>query len=70
MNEEKVLVGIDNKIVELKGKELEAFELDRSNQKKQQDSLEKLVEAKSLARQSALAKLSKLGLTEEEIASL
>jgi hypothetical protein len=70
MNEEKVLVGIDNKIVELTGKELEAFELDRSNQKKQQDSLERSVEEKSLARKSALAKLSKLGLTEEEIASL
>jgi hypothetical protein len=70
MNEEKVLVGIDNKIVELTGKELEAFELDRSNQKKQQDSLERSVEEKSLARKSALAKLSKLGLTEDEIASL
>jgi hypothetical protein len=70
MNEEKVLVGIDDKVIELKGDELEAFELDRSNQRKLQDSLEKSVEAKSLARQSALAKLAKLGLTEEEIASL
>lgn len=67
---EKIYVGIDNERVELTGADLTAFEAqrkkDQANFKKQQDE----IDAKVAARESALAKLAKLGLSAEEIAAL
>ena len=63
---EKLLIQIDNEVREMTEderksylKEIAAFELKQSEAK-----------AKEQSRESALAKLAKLGLTEEEIASL
>jgi hypothetical protein len=71
---EKIYVGINGKRVELKGKELEAFleqrEKDQAEQQEQARLLEAETAAKAEARESAMAKLKKLGLTDDEIAAL
>lgn len=67
---EKVIIQNGNDIVELTGKEKESFLADR---KIQHDALLAILESdesKKAARESALAKLAALGLTEEEIAAL
>jgi DNA-binding transcriptional regulator GbsR (MarR family) len=60
--------GLTNETVsrEINDKEKEALESLAKEQKAKQDE----IKAKEEARESALAKLAKLGLTEEEIASL
>jgi hypothetical protein len=67
---EKVYIQIDNEISEAKGKDLEAILALQSEiqQKLAQEESEK--EAKASARQSALAKLAAIGLTEAEIQAL
>jgi hypothetical protein len=70
MTENKILVGINDEVIELQGEELEAFEADRANQRADQELIESAITAKAQARESALAKLAALGLTEDEIAAL
>jgi hypothetical protein len=67
----KVLVGVDDQIIELTGVQLEAFETDREAI----NVANSLVEAKEAerkeARESAIKKLAEIaGLTKEELASI
>ena len=63
---DKIYVGIDNERVEATGEVLEQILKDRA----ESELAEQAKEAKLAARESALAKLAALGLTEEEIAAL
>jgi hypothetical protein len=71
MMTDKIYVGINGKRVELKGADLEAFR-QKTKQKHKRASrlLEAEQQAKAEARESAMAKLKKLGLTDDEIAAL
>jgi DNA-binding NarL/FixJ family response regulator len=62
----KIMISIDGVLREMNDEEIAQFELDKA----EQESLRVEQDAKIAARQSALAKLAALGLTEEEIASL
>jgi DNA-binding NarL/FixJ family response regulator len=62
----KLMISIDGVFREMNNQEIAQFELDKAEQETQQAEQE----AKIAARQSALAKLAALGLTEEEIAAL
>jgi len=70
MTTEKIMIGIDNQVIELIGADKTAFLADR----KAAADAEALQLAKqaatAAARESALAKLADLGLTAEEIAAL
>jgi hypothetical protein len=62
---------IDDKVIELKGAEKEAFIAQREADKAEQALLETEYKAKQDARESALKKLAEIaGLTEEELASI
>ena len=67
---DKIYVSIDGERVELTGADLTAFKAQRTKDqaafKKEQDQ----IDARLAARESALAKLAALGLTEAEIAAL
>ena len=71
---DKIYIGIDDKRIELKGAELEAFleqqAKDRAEYKEQQRLIEAETTAKAEAKESGMAKLRKLGLTDDEIAGL
>jgi phosphoribosylformylglycinamidine (FGAM) synthase-like enzyme len=71
---DKIIVQIDGKNKELKGAELEAFLEQRLKDQAEFEQTQRLIEAeqtkKDADRVSAMAKLSKLGLTDDEIASL
>jgi len=71
---EKIYIAKDGKRVELKGKDLEAFLEQQAKDQAEAIERERLIEAetakKEADRASAMAKLSKLGLTDDEIASL
>ena len=67
---EKIYVGIDNERVELTGADLTAFKAQRTKDQAEAKAAQAEAEAKAAARDSALAKLAKLGLTDEEIAAL
>jgi hypothetical protein len=67
---EKVYVGIDGVLVELTGADLTAFQEQRTKDQAEADARQAEADAKEATRSSALAKLSALGLTPEEIASL
>jgi len=73
-NIEKIFVGIDNERIELTGKDLEKFLEQRTKDQAEQLERQRLIEAeqqaKEAARQSAMDKLKKLGLTEDEISAL
>jgi DNA-binding NarL/FixJ family response regulator len=62
----KIYIQEDGKKREATEKEIEQFAIDRIAQ----EALQVEQDAKIAARQSALAKLAALGLTEEEIAAL
>lgn len=71
MAKEKIFIGIDDQVVELKGDELEAF----LEQRKIDQETSRLIEAEQIAkkeaRESAIRKLAEIaGLTEEEINSI
>lgn len=70
MTKEKITVQIGDEVIELKGAELEAFNLDREQAQEHSRLIEAEQMAKAEAKQSALAKLKAIGLTEEEIATL
>ena len=68
MATEKIIVGIDDQVIELKGAEKEAFIADREATLEAQRLLETEYEAKRVARANAINKLAEIaGLTEEEI---
>ena len=71
MATEKIMVGIDDQINELKGADKEAFIADRDATLEAQRLLEAEYKAKQDARESAIKKLAEIaGLTKEELASI
>jgi Holliday junction resolvasome RuvABC DNA-binding subunit len=67
---DKIYVGINDKKIELKGKELEAFLEQKTKDQAEQSRIEAEQQAKEAARESAMAKLKALGLTDDEISAL
>jgi hypothetical protein len=68
MATEKIMVGIDDQVIELKGADKEAFLSDREATAKEQALLEAEYKAKQDARASAITKLGEIaGLTKEEL---
>jgi hypothetical protein len=67
---EKIYYGDETGRHEAKGKKLEEILQAQAEAAEQQRLIEAETTAKEAARQSAMDKLKKLGLTEEEIASL
>ena len=71
MATEKIFVGIDDQVIELKGAEKEAFLTERKTSADAQAILEAEQLAKQTARANAIQKLAEIaGLTEEEINSI
>jgi len=71
MTIEKIIIGIDNKTIELKGSDKDAFIAQREADNAERLLLETEYKAKQDARESALKKLAEIaGLTEEELASI
>jgi hypothetical protein len=71
MATEKIVIGIDNEIVELKGADKEAFIAQRTADQEAQRLLESEAQAKKQARIDAITKLGQAsGLTTEEIESI
>jgi hypothetical protein len=64
MAKEKILVQIDDQIIELKGEELEAFNKDRFEIQTELEAQKAQLETQKALKVSAY---TKLGLTEEEI---
>jgi hypothetical protein len=68
MATEKIIIGIDNQVIELKGAEKEAFLADKKTITDADALLETEYKAKQDARASALTKLGEIaGLTKEEL---
>ena len=67
---DKIYIGIDNKRIEAKGEVLEQILKDQAEAAEQARLIEAEQTKKDADRASAMAKLSKLGLTDDEIASL
>jgi hypothetical protein len=67
---EATFIQVGEEVIELLGAELEAFETDRQEIHNFKLLLEAEQTKKDADRASAMAKLSKLGLTDDEIASL
>lgn len=64
----KIMIGIDDQVIELKGADKEAFLADREATAQEQALLETEQLAKQTARANAINKLAEIaGLTEEEI---
>ena len=71
MATEKIMIGIDDQTIELKGADKEAFLSDREATNVQSQLLEAEYQAKQDARESAIKKLADIaGLTKEELASI
>ena len=67
----KILIGIDDQIIELKGADKEAFIADQEKRQAEALILEAEYKAKQDARESAIKKLAEIaGLTKEELASI
>jgi hypothetical protein len=68
MATEKIMIGIDDQVIELKGADKEAFIADRELTAQADLLLETEYKAKQDARASALTKLGEIaGLTKEEL---
>jgi hypothetical protein len=67
---EKIYIGIDGKRQEAKGQVLEQILKDQGEALEREKLFEAEQTKKDADRASAIAKLSKLGLTDDEIASL
>ena len=67
---DKIYIGIDDKKIELKGAELEAYLAQKELDAEAKRLFEAETTAKAQAKESAMAKLRKLGLTDDEIAGL
>jgi len=71
MATEKIMVGIDDQVIELKGADKEAFITQREADNAKRLLLETEYKAKQEARESAIKKLAEIaGLTKEELASI
>jgi hypothetical protein len=71
MATEKIMVGIDDQVIELKGADKDAFLADREASLEAKRLLEAEAEAKKQARIDAITKLGQAsGLTTEEIESI
>lgn len=71
MATEKIMVGIDDQVIELKGADKEAFIAQREADQAEALLLETEYKAKQEARESAIKKLADIaGLTKEELASI
>jgi hypothetical protein len=71
MATEKIMVGIDDQVIELKGADKEAFIADRELTAKTEALLEAEYKAKQDSRESAIKKLAEIaGLTKDELASI
>jgi len=71
MATEKIIIGIDNETIELKGADKEAFLADREATNVQILTLEAKEAERKEARESAIKKLAEIaGLTKEELASI
>ena len=67
----KIMVGIDDQVIELKGADKEAFIADQEARQTETALLEAQYQAKQTARANAITKLAEIaGLTEEEINSI
>jgi hypothetical protein len=67
----KIMVGIDDQIIELTGADKEAFIAQREADNVQSQLVEAQYQAKQTARANAITKLAEIaGLTEEEINSI
>jgi hypothetical protein len=67
----KIMVGIDDQVIELKGADKEAFIADQEARQTETALLEAEYKAKQDARESAIKKLADIaGLTKEELASI
>jgi hypothetical protein len=68
MANEKIMIGVDDQVIELKGADKEAFIADREASLEAQRLLEAEYKAKRDARESAITKLGEIaGLTKEEL---
>ena len=68
MATEKIVIGVDNETIELKGADKEAFLADREATNVQIQLREAEYQAKRDARESAITKLGEIaGLTKEEL---
>jgi len=68
---EKIMVGIDDQVIELTGEAKEAFIADREASLEAQRLLEAKEAERKEARESAIKKLAEIaGLTKEELASI
>ena len=67
---DKIYIGIDDKRIEAKGEQLEYILKAQAEAAEAQRLIEAEQTKKDADRASAMAKLSKLGLTDDEIASL
>jgi hypothetical protein len=71
MATEKIMVGIDDQVIELKGADKEAFLAQREEDSVQFSLREAEYKAKQDSRESAIKKLAEIaGLTEEEIEAI
>ena len=67
----KIIIGIDDQTIELKGEDKEAFIADQETRAQEALLLETEYKAKQDARESAIKKLADIaGLTKEELASI
>ena len=71
MATEKIIIGVDDQVIELKGADKEAFIFERDAREQEKALLETEYKAKQKARESAIKKLAEIaGLTKEELASI
>ena len=71
MATEKIIVGVDNQIIELKGAEKEAFIAQREADNAERILLQAEYKAKQEARENAIKKLAEIaGLTKDEIQAI
>ena len=71
MATEKIIIGIDDQVIELKGADKEAFLKDREETNSRFALLEAEYKAKQEARESAIKKLGEIaGLTKEELSAI
>ena len=67
----KIMVGIDDQVIELTGADKEAFLIDQKARQAESALLEAEYKAKQEARESAIKKLAEIaGLTKDELASI
>jgi hypothetical protein len=71
MATEKIIIGVDDQTIELKGADKEMFIADRDARQAEALLLEAEYKAKQDSRESAIKKLAEIaGLTEEEIEAI